>query len=71
MCAWAIVCELSEEKTTSTIVEILLLTSKIVAELNVDHVFTLQTNLYGKMLGQNVKILTSKLSLHSAQKIST
>lgn len=51
--------------------EILLLTSKIEAELNVGHVFALQTNFYGKMLGQNVKKPTSNLSLHSAKKIST
>lgn len=46
-------------KSTSIIVEILLLTSNIEAELNVGHVFALQANLYSKMLGQNVKIQTS------------
>lgn len=51
--------------------EILLLASKIAAELNVGHVFALQTNLYRKMLGHNVKIPASNLSLLSARKIFT
>lgn len=58
-------------KTTGALVEILLLTFKIAGKVNAGHVFALQTNLYGKILGLSVKIPTSKFSLHSARKIFT